>query len=94
MQVTWIRGGRARDEILDFDDLDDLTEAMDAEVGFDPDEEESFLEAAVEGSGETVYVYLDEDDQIQWTLSRKTVSKKLQQYGDDEDEEDELDFTG
>lgn len=91
MQVTWVRGGKERDEILDFEDLDDLTEEMDAEVGFE--DEDAFADSAIEGSGETVYVYLDEDDRIQWSLSRKSVTKKLQQYGDDEEGEDELDFT-
>ncbi len=90
MQVTWVHGGRTRDEALDFDDIDDLVDVMDAEIGFE--DEDVFLEAALEGSDETVFVYLDEDKQIQWTLSRGTAAKRLQQFGE-EDEEDE-DFTG
>jgi hypothetical protein len=93
MQVTWVRGGRTRDEVFDFDDIDDLADVMDAEFGFE--DEDTFLDAATEGSDETVYVYLDEDKLIQWTLSRGTAAKRLQQFGEeDENDEEDEDFTG
>lgn len=91
MQVTWVHGKGARDTELSFDDFEDVVDEMDAEVGFDEAQTERLLELADEGSDKEVFVYIDEDGQIQWSTSRRVAVNALAEIDHDADEDG--DFT-